>query len=55
MGGYAVTRSQLFVALVIGIGMTAAGLAWMCGPWGLAGSGIAVLAAALFGVNEKKE
>ncbi|WP_157868850.1 hypothetical protein [Streptomyces atriruber] len=49
------TRFQLFAALLVGVGMTAVGLAWAYGPWGLTGSGIAVLAVALFGVNEKKE
>lgn len=37
-----------------GVLMTAGALVWLCGPWGLLGSGVTVLVASLFLIDVKE-
>lgn len=48
------TRRELLIVILIAVAMIAAGLTWLYGPWGLAGTGVAFLIGTT-GINERKE
>ena len=49
------TRREALVVVLISVAMIAAGLTWLFGPWGLAGTGIATLLVTMTLINERKE
>lgn len=49
------TRRESLIFILISVAMIAAGLTGLFGPWGLVGTGLAVLAGVLFLVNEKED
>lgn len=49
------TRRETFLLLVVAVVFIAGGLVWLFGPYGLVGSGVALLALALFGVDVKEQ
>lgn len=51
MDGVRVTRREALAALVVAGVLVAAGLVWLFGPYGLIGSGFALAALVLFGVD----
>jgi hypothetical protein len=55
VGGGDVTRREALTVVLISVAMIAAGLTWLYGPWGLAGTGIALLLVTATLINERKE
>lgn len=49
------TRREALIVSLIAVAMIAAGLTWIYGPWGLTGTGIAMLIMPLILINERKE
>lgn len=49
------TRREALIGLLIAIAMISAGLTWRYGPWGLAGTGIAVLITTTLIMNERED
>lgn len=49
------TRREALVVCLLGIAMIAAGLTWIYGPWGLTGTGIALLVLPPILINEREE
>lgn len=49
------TRRECVIVLVMAVAMIAAGLTMLYGPWGLIGTGAAVVIGVLVLVNEREE
>lgn len=55
MGGGPVTRREMLIFVLISVAMIAAGLTWLYGPWGMVGTGAAVIVVVLAVVDEREE
>jgi hypothetical protein len=49
------TRREMLIFLLFAVAMIAAGLTWIFGPWGLIGSGTAVLIGVPIIIDEREE
>lgn len=49
------TRREMLIFVFASIAMIAAGLTWIFGPWGLVGTGLAVLVGVPLLINEREE
>ena len=49
------TRREMLIFMLVSVAMIAAGLTWIFGPWGLIGTGAAVLVGVPLLVNEREE
>lgn len=49
------TRRECLIFIFCAVAMIAAGLTWLYGPWGLVGTGAAVLIGVPLLINEREE